>query len=357
MVTNKKRIYSLDILKFICSILIIVGHFQGKTHFVWFLDIRSGRTFSSGQLVKLFFMISGFFAANSFKSIEDKSYKSFLLHKAKRIMPMTTIATFVCLITYFIYLIIYRHYIYGVQLGIWRIINSFTMTYSGGALLFEESVVNNSLWYICVLFICYTFLYFEMWLKKQLNINKFTVLFVSFFIFLGIKEYGINMPFLNITTADGYICFLLGIFINTFYSFLLSDENKFRFLTIASILIILGTFLLGLLRYDIFFDNPDYIYTFIIFPCVMVVFLYMDKYLNNSVCSILGGISFNNYIWHKSFISILLCLEKLTPSLFSQGYTYVHEILLVLIVVLFSTFSYLYIEKPLEKFVNGKLNY
>lgn len=105
MSNKKKNIDSLDLLKSIASFLIVIYHYQ-QVFKVKFNGINFySRKLILGYLVELFFMISGYLTIYTSKNILAtsfsqvlKGYGTELIHKLKRIYPMTMITTAFCLL-------------------------------------------------------------------------------------------------------------------------------------------------------------------------------------------------------------------------------------------------------------------
>lgn len=67
---ENKRIYSLDLLKFLISIVIIVLHLQQETGIgISVINLASGKIYT-WYIVELFFIISGFLSMFNFSSKE-----------------------------------------------------------------------------------------------------------------------------------------------------------------------------------------------------------------------------------------------------------------------------------------------
>ena len=100
-----KRYYSLDILKFIAAILIIFHHFQQS------FDVKySGFNFFGGDIyfgniVELFFMLSGFFMAMGAERYAKQPFSSFMGKRALRLLPMAWITVTI----HAIILVLYKH--------------------------------------------------------------------------------------------------------------------------------------------------------------------------------------------------------------------------------------------------------
>ena len=178
----KKHFDLLDGIKFVAAVLIIFHHYQQE-----FLILFSGLDFYWGKiefayLVELFFMISGFVAAESLmnkfgwgNSIKDVFAE--LKHKAIRIYPISMMA---CLLELIIAIAYYK------LIGSWPheqpeywnwecIVSSFFLVFQGWPGLWRVGI-NNPTWYLCILLLCYGLYYFEVFL-----IRLFPFFFLSLF--------------------------------------------------------------------------------------------------------------------------------------------------------------------------------
>ena len=152
---DRKHFVSLDILKFICAIMIVFHHFQQVFEIRFSFINFSGGKFYFGYLVELFFVISGFLSGLGKKKTKEKSFLSYFISRYLKFLPMCTIS-----ITAILFLDAVNYLIYGVILtedgiGVWKVFTNYTLTFSGTFFGSDILGFNNPLWYVCVLLQCY----------------------------------------------------------------------------------------------------------------------------------------------------------------------------------------------------------
>lgn len=131
---QKKRFYSLDVLKFLLAVVIVFHHFQQSTgaHFEHF-NFFDGRIYF-GYCVEFFFIISGFLAANSLKYKELPGFKKWIGSKFMRFFPIGTLSMLFMLAVHFVTLILRKRWDGG---GLFKMFLSFTYTFDGGGIKFR----------------------------------------------------------------------------------------------------------------------------------------------------------------------------------------------------------------------------
>lgn len=87
-----KRIGTIDLLKFMLAVVIVLHHYQQVTG-VTFPGLNFyGGTIYFGYAVEFFFIISGFFSAAGILAHPDERFKSYFMRKAVRLYPMTMLS-------------------------------------------------------------------------------------------------------------------------------------------------------------------------------------------------------------------------------------------------------------------------
>lgn len=343
-----KRLYSLDILKFVLSIIIVFHHFQQ----VLGITFENGINFYCGKIqfgyiVEFFFIISGFLS--NFIVIEKNEkikFKNYILNKAVRLYPVIMISIVVNVI-----MMLYFRYQYGfwwqnMTPGLWRIWNSLWLTFAGGAVCDIDIAINNPMWYVCVLMICYTLFWIITVNCKKMNISPLYGFGVMCFMGVGIYQYNINLPFANQSTARGYVAYSLGIILWYIYNYI--DQV---FIQVVSYLIAFICIVAGIRDFDAYYDNQWGIFTFILFPSLFFIALGLNKFLNARFWYELGAISFEIYVWHVAGLFFM----EIIQSKYDIVYTRTHMYLFAIFMVCFSIIMTVFLEKPLINILRKKI--
>ena len=163
----KKRIYALDLLKFVAAIIIIFYHYQGQ-HSITFPSFNFyGGAFSFGNLVELFFVISGYFMYSSAAKIPEREhFSSFMKKRCIRLLPVNALAA----AAHCVYMLLQ----YG-GCSVWGwMITSLGLFALGGE--FSKYNINAPAWYISVLLICYVWFYVLTYCGKKKNRSCFQMI-------------------------------------------------------------------------------------------------------------------------------------------------------------------------------------
>ena len=159
------RIYSLDLLKFFLTIIIVFHHFQQGTGAIFKgVNFYNGRIYF-GYCVEAFFLISGFVTAFQVSAKGTGNFKTWMEKRILRILPISALSVVAWLVVY----LFYKLFTGSSFPGLWRIFTSVTCTFVGGGVILpgDGQGVNNPLWYVCVLFICYAIYYCLQYLSKK----------------------------------------------------------------------------------------------------------------------------------------------------------------------------------------------
>ena len=101
----KKRNRELDFIKVIATILLVLHHFQQIMNVRFpYINFFGGR-FYIGNLVEMFFIISGICACHWIEGINGKSrFKTFYFDRVKRLLPVVCISIVVDSLLYIYFL-------------------------------------------------------------------------------------------------------------------------------------------------------------------------------------------------------------------------------------------------------------
>lgn len=150
-----KRISGLDLLKIIATVMIIFHHYQQITGAWWGASSFYGGLFYYGELVELFFIISGFIMYRYIEKIKfGLSFKKYCIHRFFRFIPLMAICVIVTTVFAHLYIILYGEVFFNVDsFSLWTILISSLGIQEGW---FATNVgINNPAWYISVLLLCY----------------------------------------------------------------------------------------------------------------------------------------------------------------------------------------------------------
>ncbi|MCR5080889.1 MAG: acyltransferase [Treponema sp.] len=333
--TPVKRLYSLDFLKFLLAVIIVFHHFQQVTetrfsHFNFF----SGRIYF-GWCVEFFFIISGFVTALGLKNKKTVNFKNWIIGKAVRIYPMAMISVLITFCACCLYRILFG--IARVPFGLWRLFTSFTLTFVGGGLNVGLGF-NNVLWYVCVLLICYVWVYVIQWICDRLKINPYYGFVVMCLLGVGALSYKIELPFFNNASSRGYMAFFFGMILFYIYN----HFSRKILLSISTVLIVSVMFCIF---FDKWIDNQQMIFTFMLFPSILIFSLSIEKVFKSKIFSFLGGVSYEMYIWHSAFILLYICAKKQLG--FELIYTRTEMLIFTLCLIGIACLAYQFVEKPL----------
>ena len=272
--TDKTRYHSIDCIKFILAIGIICHHYQQVTG-VSFDGINFyGGKFYFGYFVEAFFILSGFLvAAAGLDRITADGFWPYLKRKAIRLYPMAILSVlfiWVAEALYYLHFDVFRGD--TVSIGAWTLICSLALIFSGGAVKLPNLALNNPLWYLSVLLICYVTVYIVCWVAGRSHIEPIKIIFFAEFLFLGIYGYELDLPFLIQGSSRGLTAFFWGILLYH----MISRFSEVRY-TILSIFLLVLFALLTLRFGDLWIDNQWGVWTFIVFPLILHICIFFEK--------------------------------------------------------------------------------
>ena len=228
----KKRLYNLDIIKILATFGILFHHYQ-QFFKLEFSGINFyGGSFSFGYLVELFFMISGFLVAYT---DDGTSYIYSFLKKYLRFLPSVLLAGIVFLLIRVISLHTLGYDLDGRSYSVANIIASLFLFQSGWGIEFSFAV-NNPVWYLCVLLLCYLIYYVVTFLTKKFSVisRTYVLLFLAMIAVL-FNFFHVYIPFFHLANLRGYASFFIGVCLYDIYTS--SDKIKnFKFLFITGII-------------------------------------------------------------------------------------------------------------------------
>lgn len=341
-----ERVYypGLDFLKFASAIVILLEHYYGNTGLPQLSVIRNG-----GIAVDLFFMISGFLCVGGGKNrIVKTSYSEYIFRIAGRFVPMVSITVTLYAVFGTLYYMCFGEWYRSVIIDFWNILTSYLLIFKGGAVGNLALGVNNPIWFLCVLLICYSLFYMIM---RMTNKYKWPVIYgflCMIFIGLAASTYALELPFLNGAVGRGYYSFFMGCIIAILME-KSKDKRKLYFLAFVQICVYILPLLSGL---DFLYNNWTLSIVFILFTAMVVIGTYPLPAWLNGISRFLAGISFEIYIWQGIFFII-------QGMLYHRGiieYTRKTFFAFFLIVILFSAGVYVFAERKLNLAFANKID-
>lgn len=302
------RNYSLDFLKILAAIGIVFHHFQATTHakFDNFINFHGG-WFEWGFLVELFFILSGYFMYRYIPTIQEGGVTllDWWKKRALRLLPMVAITVIVFEVILFAHNAMYEPNLWGMEVSLWGTVIAALGVQEGW--VFMNPIINNSVWYVSALILCYLIFYVVTTLATRIKCKPlyFYVAMILFGIAIGV--YALNLPFMNSQVARGYYSFFFGLILAAYV-------NKYGIRAreiIVSIITVIALLLMFIFYPQGADDNLKYTVTFLLYPAIIILFETkpMRKIFCHKIWSTLSGISFEVYLWH---LPMLLLLDSVT---------------------------------------------
>lgn len=352
-----KRVYSLDCLKFIASIFIVLLHYQQLLGFVPDTGIRFYLSkFDFGLLVEFFFLLSGLLMVGYVDKIRDgMCFENFFARRYVRLVPlmcMSVIAYEGLIKVLDVFLGERFVWMFPTKVNIWGTIISSLGIQAGW--VFPTPSINNPIWYVSVLLLCYIFFFIIVKLCATKNINVWWAFIGFILLAIGIRTYGITLPFFNSTTVRGFIPFFFGVLFGKY----INGRDSKRGELIASIGIIGFLSSCMVLDFEILGNDIGYLLTFVYYPAIIIIFnnAFLKKIFSCKIFETLGKISYSVYIWHVDLILVLLVFVKVI-GLDINLYSNMSMVVFVIICVLIGFVSHYLIEKPVDKFLKKRLKW
>lgn len=277
---------------------------------------------------------------------EGLTFKEFFLRRIIRLMPLIIIGAISYEILLYIYPKIFGDYFYNLKPDFWGLIISMLGIQAGWT--FENPMINNPMWYISVLLLCYILFYIltKISISKKYNY----IYFYIFFIFLGlsIQKNGTDLAFFNSYTARGFYAFFFGLV----FSILFNNYKIGKLIKILSIFLLIFITYLILKHYYVIEKSINYTLTFIYYPILIIIFNFdiIKRILSSKIIGKIGEISFNVYVWHGGFILLLSIINKYYSFNINFA-SYKTMIIFTIILYIFGVISYYFIEKHLRNII------
>ena len=335
---NRNRDHALDLIRFICALLMVLTHYEGL-FLTEFSGIRfNGGKFYFGLVNEMFFLLSGYLSFHTVKKIENGlTFDKYFSSKVLRLLPVAAIST-----------VLYSIMSYVAwpdnEFHIWKVIITCLGANAGGP--FREMFVNPHLWYTSVLLICYAFFFIGVRLSRRLKINWRYACF--FMIVIGASAYARfdTIPFLRHEACRGYMAFFTGVLLSS----ALSGRRPGKTAVILSLLAVAVMTALIVLDYDIMDYGLNYMMTFIYYPAVIILAETgpVQRILDRKLFGILGQIAFGIYVWHFEF-NVLMDIANSLLHLNINFNSRLTELIVVVLNIIIGFASFYILEKPINR--------
>ena len=273
--------------------------------------------------------------------------------KLIRFLPMSMLSVCFFAIVLYIYYVVTGEWWNNGVVSVWLFFKSFLLIGTGGAIK-NTWYLNPPTWYLSVLIICLGLYWIILKFTNRYSINYKYVFLGVVFIGVGIQQYNINLPFFNFDVARGYIAFFIGLLLVDYYKYAIKRNNTKTISIVSTIIIIVFILLLIFDKdYSLIQDNQNLVLSFLLFPALIGFSISNigDKLLNHKIFGILGGVSFEIYLWHYIFIVII---NMLTVTNIIQIVWDDKKMLLFTLAVIIFSFGMYGLENLINKFINRK---
>lgn len=349
-VDNRTRVYSLDFLKVIATIIIVFHHYQ-QVENVHFDGVNfCGGKFYFGYLVELFFLLSGFFMYRYIGKIrEGMTFKAFFGRRYLRFLPMLALSAVANQVLSSYYLYITNGSAISETFSFWKTVTAGLGLFHGWVFQTSDVGVNNPLWYVEVLLICFVYFYVSTWFSRRLNTSPYWhYLFLSG---LGtwFCENAVEFPYFTPHTGRGCRAFFFGIIIAYFNAEIrdsLKKRTKYFLGLLSGAIIVFVSLMIWRGSYFIS-DQQGNIMAYVFFPSMIYLFTVdaMSKWVSK-IWGIIAKVSFHAYVWHLTAIMAMNIL--IAKGILNFNYaTWPAMILFTMCLYGLSVLSYFAIEKKL----------
>lgn len=335
----RQRDRSLDFIKVIATILIVLHHYQ-QVMGVQFKNFNffAGR-FYFGNLVELFFIISGICAYRWIYSINDESsFIKFYLKRIRRLLPIMIISIIMDAVIWETFKNIYNVTVGMDKINLKNIVISCLGLQAGWGV--ENPMINNPMWYISVLLLCYIIFYIITKISKKIKISPFWLYGAMIAVGVSMITFHMQYPLLNDYSYRGYICFFVGIFMGSILKNKKDLISKLSLLAIVPLIIGFVAYLKNFYGY--------YMIAFIIWPSLIILLQsnIFNKITKQPLWSKAAKISYDVYVWHCPLLHLLLGIVMVNKI--NVYNTVPFMILTLVLAVIIGCISYWCLEKPIQ---------
>ena len=355
------RIDKLDGLRGFCSLMVVLYHYPQS----FLPDFIFSNSFirESWSFVDFFFVLSGFVISYNYSTLSSSN--DFWLYIKKRFIRLYPLLLFTTIV-FFLFKLLSDNFFAdlvnspkGIKLYLIDCLNTLLMLNSTPAFgeMSKYLGMNHPSWSVSAEFISYvlfglTSLFFFN--KKQLYLLVVTGLCVVVYV---IKE---QFDVSNYTWffLRGIIGFNMGCVVYWAYNKKFSVKNNLEITLPFLIVVVFHVFH----NYEFSFkEHLNLIFKPLLFSFIILVLLktnhYFSKFLESKPLKFLGKISYSIYLNH---ILLLLALPRITFNFFGLHQSSYSELLVLLltlvVVILYSTLTFTYIESSFARTLKKRLN-
>lgn len=340
--------YALDFVKTVATIFIVFHHYQQITGVDEPIAFGGG-LFYWGYMVELFFLLSGYLVFRYVPLIYKKkiSLKIWYSKRAFRLLPLVTVSCIVYEILLYINNNTFSLNYLGLSVSVWGTVLAALGLNEGGA--FANPMVNNAVWYVAVLLICYVAMYLVTRIAQMLKTSPFPFYVAMCLLGCSILLSGMSFPYLQSQTARGYCAFFFGLLLGGYIKKHGIGRKEICFSLVTILLFaFFYWFDYTLVIYDI-----RYILIFLLFPSIIMLAesSVSKKIFTSPIWGKIGAIQFSVYLWHSPFLLVGFMIISVHGITLDYS-NILYMLIFTLIVELFSVASYYYIEKPLARYTD-----
>jgi peptidoglycan/LPS O-acetylase OafA/YrhL len=349
------QIYSHTGLRGIAAMSVVVSHFSQDSTLCWTHYQNIYRFFHwHGEAVDLFFILSGFILNWVYCSNNEKiNWSLYLRARVARIMPLYYLTTFL-----YIPFSLIHHGIAGYGADYLLTIFSNIFMVSGIMDGFKHTI-NGPAWSIGVEFFCYLAVFpLLVCLKGFLKLKRHgllgSILLVGFLTFCVVHFYHIDPIKIGHFKWDstwltrGIFGFSEGFFICTIYQLSARwqpSHTTINVMFLVCVVIFLMTRLAYLPSYLLLYAFPLLVY------CTIFDLGIGSTILRTKPLQWLGERSYSIYLWHMPILIFQVSLFSLIKKVMPTGP--LDCLLLVILVLMISEFSYQFFESPCRRFIRN----
>lgn len=341
---DKKRIYSLDVLRIIAAAMIVLHHYQQITG-SYFGGRYNFRAFS--VVVEFFFFLSGFVSYKYAKG-EALGFLPYIKKRALRLLPLVVITS----VAYEVLLVIYNNvckseWFLGNEISLWGLLLNCLGLQCGW--FFKNPGVNNPAWYVSVLLLCYVIYWLlDTWSRKKQVPAKMLYLAM---IILGVITWVFdwNVPFVNAYAARGYYSFFWGLLLGSIWK-----GRKIKPIgTIVLVMLLTALYLVPDWSRILEWEVHNFVLLFLCYPVIVFLFLSepVQKILDFKVFGVFGAATYDVYLWHVPLmLAMYIGLEWLQINWNLDYYKCLYAFVAGAFAV--GLISYFMISRPIQKRIN-----
>ncbi|MDC3029775.1 acyltransferase [Flavobacteriales bacterium] len=348
------RIHKLDGLRGFCSLMVVFYHYPQS----FLPDFIFGNFFirESWSFVDFFFVLSGFVISYNYTTLSSSN--DFWLYIKKRIIRLYPLLFFTSII--FLFFKVFSDNFFPELVGSPKSIKLYVLDTCNTLLLLNSTPVfgeiskylgmNHPSWSVSAEFISYALFGFSsLFYFNKKNLFSFVTICLCVVVYLLKQQLTIS----NYTWffLRGLIGFNVGCLVFWLFAKKLSIKNNLE-LVLPLLIVFVSYFFYS---YEFSFKGVvNFIFRPLFFGFIILVLLktnhYFSRFLESKPLIFLGKISYSIYLNH---ILLLLVFPRIAFRFFGLPQSYLTELLVLLItmlfVILYSSFTYKYIELALGK--------